>query len=257
MIHVILLGKRIRPLGFPPNLSHFPSARLVTSRMLPDSKRPVTKMGAIPPAFWEKHGLREQLKLSIEEYEKLLEDYRTAPRHVRENKPPQLLPIDHESSPASADRLPPSSHKQLVMVFMDETYIDLAMGGGTLPVHKDPDHRGPAEQEGVRNMCTKTDMGERLIVIHAFTADGFLSHPDYRGVVEKDHDDLYGTNRTLHMENKIPTAECIWSNRVGYKDYHKALTGEDFKIWLHSRLEPAFRSRYGADAIMVLVLDSE
>ena len=246
------------------------SCRLVTSRALPDSKRPVTKKGLIPPAILEKHGLREQLNLTAEEYEALLKEFQESAdalpaSSMHDDFDP--IPSDAEAAPARDARAAPSAAqlmaerflppKQLVMVFMDETYIDLSMGGGAIPVHEKEAERGRAEQEGIRNMCTKTDLGERLIVIHAFTADGFLSHPNYRGLVEEDHDDLFGTSRTLHMDNKIPTAECVWSNRVGYKDYHKALTGEDFRIWLHTRLEPAFRARYGPDAAMVLVLDSE
>ena len=150
-----------------------------------------------------------------------------------------------------------SRRKKLVMVFMDETYVDLSMASGKVPIHADPSDRGPSETKAMTDLSHKTNTEDRFIIIHALTLDGLLAHPKYRGVVEQDAGQNGRGSRTLSKESPLLTAECVcWCNKIGYKEYHRALKGEDFNLWLETRLQPAFAARYGPNASMVLVLDS-
>ena len=111
--------------------------------------------------------------------------------------------------------------RRYVVVAMDETYLDLSPGSGTLPFPSDHAHRGVAEQhcQPLGKMKHATQTGDRLVAVHAMTGDGLLCHPDFQGLVE-------GTNEEgfprLREGNPMLTAELVWHSASREPDHHSA-----------------------------------
>jgi transposase len=84
--------------------------------------------------------------------------------------------------------------------------------------------------------------GRRLMIVHAMTRDGMLEQP--------------GAVATNLLTERVPTAELIFETLgADSSDYHTAMDGERFLLWLRNRLLPAFEARYPGKR-MVLVLDN-
>jgi len=84
--------------------------------------------------------------------------------------------------------------------------------------------------------------GRRLMIVHAMTRDGMLERP--------------GAVATNLLTERVPTAELIFETLgADSSDYHSAMDGNRFLLWLRNRLLPAFEARY-PDKRMYLVLDN-
>jgi transposase len=84
--------------------------------------------------------------------------------------------------------------------------------------------------------------GLRLMIVHALTRDGMLETP--------------GAVATNLLTERVPTAELIFETLGADSiDYHSAMDGDRFLLWLRNRLLPAFEARYPGKR-MYLVLDN-
>jgi transposase len=90
--------------------------------------------------------------------------------------------------------------------------------------------------------------------MHAATSEGLLTHPNHSGAIEFTDDQ---GRPALRLGKCVLTAECIWRALSDDSDYHRALRSSNFMLWLLTRLAPTFHERFGYDARMVLVMDSE
>ena len=83
--------------------------------------------------------------------------------------------------------------------------------------------------------------GKRLVLVHAFTKDGWLSDDDAV------HDSC--------VDVVIPSCELIYEAKKDDGDYHDNMNGSIYIRWMSNRLVPAFNKRYRGKK-MVLVLDN-
>jgi hypothetical protein len=83
--------------------------------------------------------------------------------------------------------------------------------------------------------------GKRLMIVHAMTRDGLLETP--------------GAVATNLLTERVPTAELIFETLGTDDDYHTAMDGDRYLLWLRNRLLPAFDARYPGQR-MTLVLDN-
>jgi hypothetical protein len=83
--------------------------------------------------------------------------------------------------------------------------------------------------------------GKRLMIVHAMTRNGMLETP---GAV--------GSNL---LTERVPTAELIFETLGTDDDYHTAMDGDRYLLWLENRLLPAFAAHYPGKR-MTLVLDN-
>ena len=83
--------------------------------------------------------------------------------------------------------------------------------------------------------------GKRLMIVHAMTRDGLLETP--------------GAVATNLLTERVPTAELIFQTLGTDDDYHTAMDGDRYLLWLRNRLLPAFDARYPGQR-MTLVLDN-
>ena len=83
--------------------------------------------------------------------------------------------------------------------------------------------------------------GKRLVLVHAFTKDGWLSDD------EAVHDSC--------VDVVIPSCELIYEAKKDDGDYHDNMNGSIYIRWMSNRLVPALNKRYRGKK-MVLVLDN-
>jgi transposase len=83
--------------------------------------------------------------------------------------------------------------------------------------------------------------GKRLMIVHAMTRDGLLETP--------------GAVATNLLTERVPTAELIFETLGTDDDYHTAMDGDRYLLWLRNHLLPAFDARYPGQR-MTLVLDN-
>jgi hypothetical protein len=122
---------------------------------------------------------------------------------------------------------------ECVIVYTDESYVN---------THHAPSftwyHPGLPEKNDVVRPSGK---GKRLVLVHAFTKDGWLS----------DNFDVHNNC----VDAVIPSCELIYEAKKDDGDYHDNMNGSIYMRWLSNRLLPAFNKRYPGKK-MVLVLDN-
>ena len=121
-----------------------------------------------------------------------------------------------------------------IVVYMDESYVHDRHCSKTLWYSK---------SSPTLNQVQGDDTGgHRLMIVHAMTRDGMLEQP--------------GAVATNLLSERVPTAELIFETLgASDDDYHTAMDGERFLLWLNNRLLPAFHARYPGQR-MQLVLDN-
>jgi len=122
---------------------------------------------------------------------------------------------------------------EAVIVYMDESYV-LSRHCGKLLWY--------SPSSSTQNEVQGDDSGGlRLMIVHALTRDGMLETP--------------GAIATNLLTEQVPTAELVFETLGSSDDYHSAMDGGRFLLWLRNRLLPAFETRHPGRR-MCLVLDN-
>ena len=124
---------------------------------------------------------------------------------------------------------------ECVIVYTDESYVNTHRAPSTTWYHP-----GLPEKNDVVRPSGK---GKRLVLVHAFTNDGWLSDD------EAVHDSCFD------VDVVIPSCELIYEAKKDDGDYHDNMNGSIYIRWMSNRLVPAFNKRYPGKK-MVLVLDN-
>ena len=120
-----------------------------------------------------------------------------------------------------------------VIVYMDESYVNTNHARKFTWYHPDtPEKRDVVRPSGV---------GKRLVLVHVFTRDGWLTL-----------DPAVHNDRVDHM---APSCELVYEAEKGDGDYHDNMNGAIYMQWLSNRLLPVFSRRFPGQK-MVLVLDN-
>jgi hypothetical protein len=122
---------------------------------------------------------------------------------------------------------------QRVIVYTDESYVNTSHARGYSWFNPDTEEKNNVIRPGGR--------GRRLVLLHAFTKDGWLAH-----------------NQSIHndrCDQKALSCELIYVAEKGDGDYHANMNGSIYMQWLHNRLIPTFKKLYPRKK-MVLVLDN-
>ena len=122
---------------------------------------------------------------------------------------------------------------ECVIVYTDESYVNTHHAPSTTWYHP-----GLPEKNDVVRPSGK---GKRLVLVHAFTKDGWLSDDD------SVHNNV--------VDTVIPSCELIYEAKKDDGDYHDNMNGSIYIRWMSNRLVPAFNKRYPGKK-MVLVLDN-
>jgi hypothetical protein len=122
-----------------------------------------------------------------------------------------------------------------VMVFTDETYLHTNHSPLTSWVPEDAPFVGKT-----------TSKGNRLIVLHAVTCNGFVAKLNVDGTPIAEPA-LEGRRESCE------TAEWIWKANSKHKDYHKNMDGVGFEWWLENRLKPAFRAQFPGKKMILVI----
>ena len=122
---------------------------------------------------------------------------------------------------------------ECVIVYTDESYVNTHHAPSTTWYHP-----GLPEKNDVVRPSGK---GKRLVLVHAFTKDGWLSDDD------SVHNNV--------VDAVIPSCELIYEAKKDDGDYHDNMNGSIYIRWMSNRLVPAFNKRYPGKK-MVLVLDN-
>ena len=120
-----------------------------------------------------------------------------------------------------------------VVVYTDESYMNVNHARQFTWYH-------PEAPES-NNVVRPSGKGKRLVLLHAFTHDGWLTH-----------------DSTVHngrVDQCALSCELIYEADKGDGDYHDNMNGTIYMQWLHNRLLPSFAARYPGQK-MVLVLDN-
>lgn len=120
-----------------------------------------------------------------------------------------------------------------VIVYTDESYVNVNHARQFTWYHPE----APESNDVVR----PSGKGKRLVLLHAFTLDGWLTH-----------------DSTVHngrVDQCALSCELIYEADKGDGDYHDNMNGTLYMQWLHNRLLPSFAARYPGRK-MILVLDN-
>ena len=121
-----------------------------------------------------------------------------------------------------------------VVVYMDESYVH--------DRHSSPMLWYSKSSPTLNEVQGDDSGGQRLMIVHAMTRHGMLEQP--------------GAVATNLLTERVPTAELIFETLgADSSDYHTAMDGDRFLLWLRNRLLPAFAARYPGKR-MLLVLDN-
>ena len=120
-----------------------------------------------------------------------------------------------------------------VIVYMDESYVNVKHARRFTWYHPD----APERNDVVR----PSGAGKRLVLVHAFTQEGWLS------LDPSVHND--------RVDQLAPSCELIYEAEKGDGDYHANMNGGIYMQWLSNRLLPVFAQRFPGQK-MVLVLDN-
>jgi transposase/DNA modification methylase len=120
-----------------------------------------------------------------------------------------------------------------VIVYTDESYVNANHARKTTWYSPDATEKN--------EIVRPTGRGKRLVLLHAFTKDGWL------------------TNDTSIHNDRVDqlsfSCELIYEAEKGDGDYHDNMNGSIYMQWLNNRLLVAFNKRYPRQK-MVLVLDN-
>jgi hypothetical protein len=122
---------------------------------------------------------------------------------------------------------------ECVIVYTDESYVNLKHARKCTWYNPDT----PEENKVVR----PSGKGKRLVLLHAFTEDGWLT-----------------LDPSLHndrVDQRARSCELVYEAEKGGGDYHDNMNGSIYVQWLTERLLPVFAERYPGQK-MVLVLDN-
>lgn len=141
-----------------------------------------------------------------------------------------------------------------VVVYMDESFVHQAHNAAYSYFCMDENGK---LQDGFGRTSAK---GSRMIMVHAITKDGpLVAHDDSGFPIKEGWFGAKKGNRRPGVDglklSDEPTAELLWQAKSSRGDYHDAMNDGMFMAWLKHRLTPAFRKRFGAQK-MVLVLDN-
>jgi transposase len=131
---------------------------------------------------------------------------------------------------------------EAVLVYTDESYVN------TTHARKQTwfDPKAPTKNE----IVGQPGKGERLIILHAITKDGFLVTKDADGKpIEVSEDDAGLCDRI------VLSTELVFQAKVQYSDYHQSMNADAFMAWFEYRLCPTFEALY-PEKRMILVLDN-
>jgi len=120
-----------------------------------------------------------------------------------------------------------------VIVYTDESYVNINHA------RKQTWYSDIATEKS--DVVRPSGRGRRLVLLHAFTQDGWLSHDK---CVHNDRVDQVSFS-----------CELIYEAEKGDSDYHDNMNGDIYMQWLNNRLMVAFNKRYPRQK-MVLVLDN-
>ena len=120
-----------------------------------------------------------------------------------------------------------------VIVYTDESYVN------TNHARKQTWYSDIATEKN--DVVRPSGKGKRLVLLHAFTRDGWLVHDNS---VHNDRADQLSFS-----------CELIYEAEKGDGDYHDNMNGSIYMQWLNNRLLVAFNKRYPRQK-MVLVLDN-
>jgi transposase len=144
------------------------------------------------------------------------------------------LPAGDERPLHGPNLFPDDDLRDAVLAYLDESYVLTRHCGKML--WYSPSSPTQNEVQG------DDSGGQRLIIVHAMTRDGMLEQP--------------GAVATNLLTERVPTAVVIFEILgSGDSDYHTAMDGERFLLYLRNRLLPAFAARYPSKR-MHLVLDN-
>jgi hypothetical protein len=120
-----------------------------------------------------------------------------------------------------------------VIVYTDESYVNVNHARKFTWYHPE----APEKNDVVR----PSGKGKRLVLLHAFTQDGWLTR-----------------DSTIHngrVDQCALSCELIYEADKGDGDYHDNMNGSIYMQWLSNRLLPSFAARYPGQK-MILVFDN-
>jgi hypothetical protein len=120
-----------------------------------------------------------------------------------------------------------------VIVYTDESYVNVNHARKFTWYHPE----APEKDDVVR----PSGKGKRLVLLHAFTQDGWLTR-----------------DSTIHngrVDQCALSCELIYEADKGDGDYHDNMNGSIYMQWLSNRLLPSFAARYPGQK-MILVFDN-
>lgn len=161
-----------------------------------------------------------------------------------------------------------------VIVYMDESYVHDShcrrygwlfegdgrgrdwdtINGKAVEVQRTATKRdGDPLFDDVQGDAMAKNKGSRLILLNAFTKDGFVGPaPDANGVYPRTSACTWGG---VKLDAEQESAAWVFPASASFKDYHKNMDGFMFMKWMKNCLIPAFKKQFG-DKKMILVLDN-
>jgi transposase len=125
------------------------------------------------------------------------------------------------------------AEERCVIVYTDESYVNTG--------HARRYSWSSMDTAEKNNIVRSSGKGRRLVLLHAFTRDGWLlTNPD-------SHSD--------RCDEKALSAELIYEAEKGDGDYHNNMNGSIYMQWLQNRLIPTFKKKY-PHRKMILILDN-
>ena len=143
----------------------------------------------------------------------------------------------------SAYRKREREEKDIVMVYMDESYI-----------HQTHSH-SMSYLKATSEVNRGAGRGRRLVILHAITKDGPLCETDKAGIPV---DDLKWSGDTPHPEPRADgklTCELLWLANSSTGDYHDNMNSNMFMKWVQEKLVPTF-DRLHPGKKMLLICDN-
>jgi len=121
---------------------------------------------------------------------------------------------------------------QCVIVYTDESYINTSHARRYSWFHPNTEEKN--------NVVRPSGRGRRLVLLHAFTKDGWLT-----------------TDSSIHndrCDQKALSCELVYEAEKGDGDYHANMNGSIYMQWSQDRVIPAFKKLFARKKI-ILVLD--
>lgn len=132
-----------------------------------------------------------------------------------------------------AKALKEEEQQRCVIVYTDESYVNTGHALRCSWYSMDTPEKN--------NIVRPSGRGKRLVLLHAFTKNGWLT-----------------TNLSIHSDRcdeKVLSCELIYEAEKGDGDYHANMNGDIYIQWLQNRLIPTFKKLFPGKK-MVLVLDN-